>query len=352
MPNAIFHMGSYYLLPDDLPTFEAFLADLHSRTLPATYRLLRLKEENRITASGKVAPGFCLAPCFLTGYKDWYADVPICDAGDVFPVQVERIPLKEYDLRLREVIQHTCEGCVICKPPTARAQSLQPYRERLSLNGTCFFRWEEKPLPRVFGEGLGWLGGGFMRLKYAQKDAEELRQHLKEHTRILCESAEKVELPDGSGQLNVTLKKKELLPPYLMLAVGHYIHGLTDSFRIAAPTPDVTSEALLALVAQGETFRAECKKYGAALAFLTWNGQDGGRVAAFLEEQEKHLFLHTLCLEDGCASLLLLDLPLAMSTLRFHAPMLEAFGTQIAVHGQSFSRRYAVSFDMPYEPLD
>lgn len=41
-----------------------------------------------------------------------------------------------------------------------------------------------------------------------------------------------------------------------------------------------------------------------------------------------------------------------MSTLRFHAPMLEAFGTQIAVHGQSFSRRYAVSFDMPYEPLD
>ena len=100
MPNAIFHMGSYYLLPDGLPTFEAFLADLRSRALPATYRLLRLKEENRITASGKVSPGFCLAPCFLSGYKDWYADVPIRDGGDVFPVQVERIPLKEYDLRL------------------------------------------------------------------------------------------------------------------------------------------------------------------------------------------------------------------------------------------------------------
>lgn len=352
MPNAIFHMGSYYLLPDDLPIFEAFLDDLHSRTLPATYRLLRLKEENRITESGKVSPGFSLTPCFLSGYKDWYADVRIDRLDDVFPVSIERIPLKEYDLRLREVIGRTCEGCVICKPPTARAQSLQSYRERLSLNGTCFFRWEEKPLPRIFGEGLGWLGGGFMRLKYAQKDAEALRQHLKEHTRILCESAEKVELPDGSGQLNVTLKKKELLPPYLMQAVGHCIHGLTGSFRIAAPTPEVTSEALLALVAQSEAFRAECKKYGAALAFLTWNRQDKGRVAAFLEEQEKHLCLHTLCLEEGRASLLLLDLPLAMSTLRFHVPMLEAFGTQIAVHGQSFSRRYAVSFDMPYEPLD
>lgn len=282
MPKAIFHMGSYYLLPEEFPTFEAFIADLRSHELPATYRLLRLKEENRITDSGKVVPGVCMAPCFLSGYKDWYADVRLDSPDDVYPVEAERIPLKEYDRRLREAIARTCGGCLGCKPPTARAQSLQSYRERLSLNGVCFFRHEEKPAPRAFADGLGWLGGGFIRLRYAQKDAEELRELIRQHTRILCESAEKVELPDGSGQLNVTLKKKELLPPYLMLAIGHYIHGLTGSFRIAAPTPEVTSKALLALVAQGEAFRAECKKYGAALAFLTWNGQDGGRVATFL----------------------------------------------------------------------
>ena len=42
MPNAIFHRGSYLLLPGEFPTYEAFMADLRSRELPATYRLLPL----------------------------------------------------------------------------------------------------------------------------------------------------------------------------------------------------------------------------------------------------------------------------------------------------------------------
>lgn len=353
MPNAIFHMGSYYLLPGELPTFEAFMADLRSRGLPATCRLIRLKEENRITDSGKVAPGFCLAPCFLSGYKDWYADVRIDSPDDVYPVEAERIPLKEYDRRLREVIARTCDGCLGCKPPTARAQSLQDYRERLSLSGVCFFRYEEKPAPRAFAEGLEWLGGGFMRLRYALKDAEALREHLKEHTRILCESAEKVQLPDGSMQLTVTLKKKELLPPFLMQAVGHYIHGLTGSFRVETATvPAVSPEDALSLVHHGEAFRKECRKYGVSLAELIWDGQDGGRVDDLLWTMNRSCLLYPLHITAGRSILLLMDTANSLKALRFHAPMLEAFGTRIAVHSELGSRRYTVSFDMPFETLD
>ena len=71
MLNAIFHWGHYLLLPEAFATFGDFMADLRSRELPATYEMILLKEENRITASGKVVPGFCQAaassPATATG---------------------------------------------------------------------------------------------------------------------------------------------------------------------------------------------------------------------------------------------------------------------------------------------
>lgn len=353
MVNALFHKGEYLLLPQEFPTFSDFIADLRSREMPVTREFVRLKEENRITTSGKVVPGFCMAPCFLSGYRDWVIKVTIDDPADVYPVTAERIPLNEYNQRLREAIGRTCGGCLRCKPPTARDQTLGCYKDLLSIEGVCFFRYDEKPAPRSFGELLAFLGGGFMRLKYAEKDTEAMRLTLKESLHVLCDAAEKALQPDGTTLLTVTLKRKELLPPYLMLAAGHYLHSLTGTYRLQpSAQPDTSPDALLALIQQGEPFRKECRKYGVSLAVLTWDGRDNGRVADLLWQMNKTCLLYPLHTEPGRSLLLLMDTAVSLKQMRYHAPMLEAHAAQIDVYGPAHSRRYTVSFCMPYDPLD
>ncbi len=353
MLNAIFHKDGYLLLPEEFPTYEAFMADLHSRELPATYQLIPLLENNRVR-SFTVFKGFCLAPCFLTGYRDEPASVVIHDLHDVYPVQVERMTQEEYNARLRAVVEASCEGCASYKPLSPKVQSLNSYFENISLNGVCPFRYEGKPAPRSFQQNVMWLGGGFMRNRYAEKSAEEIRMKIKEYLYLIYDSAEKTAEPDGAALLTVTPKKKELLPPYLTLAIGHYIHALTGSYRIQpAVQPDTAPDAILSLATpeRRDAFRKECKKYGVSLADLTWDGNDEGRVMRMLWEQNRHSILFPLWEGPGRAILLLMDTPEALKTLRFFTPMLEKHGAVITVHGQYHSRRYTVNFDMPYETL-
>jgi len=354
MLNAIFHRGSYLLLPDDLPTHEAFMADLHSRELPATYALVPLLENNRVRCF-TVFKGFCLAPYFLSGYRDEPANVVIQDPNEVYPVQIERMTQEEYNARLRTVVESACEGCTNHKPLSPKVQSLNSYFENISLNGVCPFRYEGKPAPRSFQQNIMWLGVGFMRSRYAEKTAEEIRAKLKEYLYLVYDSAEKTVQPDGTTLLTVTPKKKELLPPYLTLAIGHYISSLTNTYRIQPVVqPALSPEAILAFATpeRRETFRKECKKYGVSIAELPWDGQDDGHILRMLWEQNKHSILYPLWEGPGRAILLLMDTPEALKTLRFHTPMLEAHHAAITVHGQYHSRRYAVNFDMPYETLD
>lgn len=354
MLNAIFHQDAYFLLPDAFATFEAFLADVQARELPATYQMIPLLEDNK-QRNWTVIKGICMAPYFLTGYRDEPVAVTISNPDDVYPVQVERMTQEEYNDRLRCVIEGYCDGCLGYKQLTPKVQSLNGHHEEISLNGVCFFRYETKPSPRILRPNMMWLGGGFMRYQYAQKDAEEMRQNIKEHTYIVYDSASKDALPDGSQLLTVTAKKKELLPPYLALALGHYIDNLTGSYRIApSPLPEVTPEAILALAApdKREAFRKECKKYGVSIADLTWDGQDQGRVLSSLQALNKQSILYVLWEAADRAILLLMDTPNAMKELRYRAPMLEHHGAVITVHGQYHSRRYTVNFDMPFTELD
>ena len=354
MLNAIFHKGSYLLMPGDFPTFEAFMADLRSRELPATYQMIPLLEDNRVRCF-TVNKGICMAPYFLTGYRDEPIDVTISDPADVYPTQVERLTQEEYNARLRTVIEGYCEGCMGFKPLSPKVQSLNGHHEEISLNRVCFFRYESKPAPRSFGHNLRWLGGGFMRYKYAEKDAEEMRLEIKQQLYVVYDSAVKTQEPDGTTLLTVTPKKKELLPPCLALALGNYLHKLTHTYRVQPATqPELTPDALLALAApeRREAFRKECKKYGVSLADLTWDGKDDGRVTEMLWEQNKPSVLYPLWEGSGRAILLLMDTAEAMKALRFHTPLLEAHGAAITVHGQYHSRRYTVNFDMPFDSLD
>ncbi|MBE5797732.1 MAG: hypothetical protein E7327_10230 [Clostridiales bacterium] len=354
MPNAIFHRGSYLLLPGEFPTYEALMADLRSRELPATYSMIPLLEDNRVRC-WTVFKGLCLAPYFLTGYRDEPSAVQISDPAEVYPAQVECLTQEEYNARLRAVINERCGGCGGYKPLSPKVQSLNAYFQHMSLDGVCLFRYESKPAPRSFGQNMQWLGGGFMRNKYAEKDAETMRQNFREWLHLSCDSAVRTTTADGTTLLTIAPKKKELLPPYLTLAVGHYVHSLTGTYRIQPDAqPDTSPDALLSLASpeRRDAFRRECKKYGVSLADLTWDGQDDGRVMRMLWEQNKHSLLYPLHEAPGRVILLLMDTAEAMKALRFHTPMLQAHSAAITVHSQYHSRRYTVNFTMPFDALD
>ena len=352
MLNAIFHRGAVSAAAGSLCNLRGF----HGRSAqPRTPRDLRDDPPEGGEPHHRLRQGrsrLLSGGCFLSGYRDWTAKVTIDDPEEVYPVAVSRMPLSEYNQRLREAIGRTCAGCLRCKAPTARDQSLHCYYGLLSLDGVCFSRYDEKPAPRSFSEGLMWLGGGFMRLRYAQLDAEALRGKLKEHLQIVCDAAEKTTTPDGTVLLTVTPKKKELLPPLLMQATGRYLHGLTGSFRLCLPSaPDLSPDTLTALVSHGDVFRKECRKYGVSLAELTWDGQDRGRIEALLQQMNKACLLYPMHLTAERAFLLLMDEPAALRQLRFHAPMLQAHSALITVHDACHSRRYTIRYDMPFIPL-
>ena len=244
MVNAIYYQDAYLLLPPELPEFGAFLADLRSRALPATYRLLPLLEDNRVRHS-HFSRGMCMAPCFLSGYRDEPLSVRIADPSAVYPVQVELLTQEEYNARLCTVVRECCPGCKNYTPISGDEASHAGHHEEISLNGVCSFRWE-------------------------------------------------------------------------------------------------TRSAL----------RKDCRRYGAALAELTWDGQDDGRVAASLALLERKALLSVLHAEAGRAFLLMLNVPMALKELRFRTPLLEAHGSALTVHSATHSRRCTISFDMPFEILD
>lgn len=354
MHNAIYYQDTYLLLPPELPEFEAFMADLRSRDLPATYRMLPLTEDNRIRRS-RVSRGVCMAPCFLSGYREEPLTVPINNPAAVYPVQVERLTQEEYNARLCEVVRGHCPGCKDYSPISGDEASLAGHHEEISLNGVCFFRWETRARPRCFGDDLQQLGDFLLR-QLSGLSEQEICGEITFYTGLPFDGAQKVIAPDGSVTLTLRTAKASPLSPLLTWAAGRYIRFVSGGAFCMEPDPlpDLSPDALMALTAWKcrSALRKDCRRYGAALAEMTWDGQDDGRVAASLALLERKAFLSVLHAEAGRALLLLLDVPMALKELRFRTPLLEAHGAVLTVHSATNSRRYTVNFDMPYETLD
>ena len=354
MYNAIYYQDAYLLLPPELPEFGAFLADLRSRELPATYRLLPLLEDNRVRHS-RFSRGVCMAPCFLTGYRDEPLSVRIDDPSAVYPVQVELLTQEEYNARLCAVVRKCCPGCRDYTPISGNEASLAGRHEEISLNGVCSFRWETRSRPRCFSDDLKLLDAPLLR-RLPGLTEQELCKEITLYTGLPVAIAQKVIAPDGAVTLRVQPTKPSPLFPLLTRAAGHYMQSLSGSaLRMEPhPLPDLSPEALTALTAWEcrSALRKDCRRYGAALAELTWDGQDDGRVAASLALLERKALLSVLHAEAGRAFLLMLNVPMALKELRFRTPLLEAHGAALTVHSATHSRRCTINFDMPFETLD
>lgn len=352
MPNAIFLRDSYFLLPDAFPTPDAFLDDLRSRPLPATYQLVPLLENNRVRC-GTLLRGQCMAPVFLSDVPAAAMDVIINAVDEVCPATVERIPMEEYDARLREIVRRVCPGCggygVIDDTPA----TLQGHHHEVSLDGLCLFRWEGDEHPLLLAYSLRTLANGFLTDGLWSHRLTELRHAIADCTGLGIPRARRDEDLDGAHLLYLRLAEDNILAPFVLSAADAVVSRRTDgAYRLLpADDPGVAPGDLL-LPVNRTALQDACACCGCAVAELTWDGQDGWRIAESLERICRTDVLHILRMEENRAILLLLDEASALQALRYRTPLLQRHGAVCTLFGSVNVRRYTISYAMPCEIIN
>lgn len=349
MKNAIFCKGAYLLLPEAFPTFQSFMEDLRSKSLPAEYNMVVLRENHHMR-SFSVFKGISMAPYFLSGYHDEPSRIVIGDVSDIYPVSVEILSQEEYNIRLREVVNRVCPGCVKFKPLSNRVQSLNGHFEEVSLDGTCLFRQETKPSPRSFHDHLFSFGGFFLRCRYFELNAQEFTDKIKQWFYVRHDAPV---LEEGADRktLTLTCKKKELLTSVITEAISRYLDCISeDTYHIRqANRPDFTQSYLDDLLGQAdsETFRKECKRAGIALAVLEYDPHGADVVRNALEPLVDHFWMFPLAQAPGKEYYLIAETSYVLKELRYRSPLMQAYNAAILISDQYKSSRFQITFQMP-----
>ena len=352
MPNAIFLRDSYFLLPDAFTTVEAFLADLQSRSLPAEYSLVPLLENNRIRC-GALLRGQCMAPVFLSDVPDTAVPVTIHAADEVCPATVERIPMEEYDARLREVVLRVCPGCGGFSDIDDTPKSLQGHHREISLDGLCFFRWESIEPPLELAYSLRTLAEGFITDGLWSHRLTDIRHAIADCTGISIPRARRGEDLDGAHLLHLRLAEDNILAPFVLSAADAVVSRRTHgAYRLLpADAPGVTPDDLL-LPENRAALQDACACCGCAVAEITWDGRDSWRIAESLERMCREDVIHILQLEPGRAILLVLDEASALQALRYRTPLMQRHGAVCTMYRPADVRRYTIAYDMPCEIIN
>lgn len=352
MANAIYYSDLYLLLPERYPDYNSFMGFLQEATFPLDMKMVVLREDHNVTC-WNIVKGICIAPYFLTGYHDEPSLVRFQSTEGIFPVQVELLDQDAYNTRLREVINGYCPGCKRFKPLSNRVQSLNGHHQEITLDGVCFYRYEENPSPRVFREYLFSLGGSF-HPSHPWRNAFELNGmkdglsscYLR-YKSLSCREE------DGNTIYTAECKKGELLSPILTEFVSGYLGSVvSDKLHIEQvnyQTP--TEEAILQLLSaeNQEKFRKECKKYGICIGILSFDSSMQDLVTDSLSELENHFRMDALVTKPGRIYYLITDQSDVLKSLHYRAPLLQAAGAALELYTQSENRRYTLTFSMESE---
>ncbi len=353
MKPGIYYRGTYLRLPDEFPTYEAFHKDLLSRPSPTQYRMQVLCEDYHISSRG-AEQGRSMAPYFLSGYFDEASTVTIQDPADVYPVSVEILDQDSYNARLRSLICEKCPGCYRFKPLTDKPQSLNGHFEEMSLDGVCLFRQDSRITPRRLRGLLFSFGGLFHATRAAEYTAQQMQERIASWLYLRCDGAS-LEDVDGSRSLTLTPKKKELLAPFIIRALGIYLEKVTRGrYRIQADTPFVYDDSILCAFLEPkkvEAFRKECKRYGAAIGVLEYAPEMAPKVRESLQPLIDQFYLFPLAQADGKDTYLVTDTSFVLKELRYRAPLLERCEAVFRLHDQFRSARYRVRFQMEAQEI-
>ena len=336
------------LLPEGFDTFDAFMADLRSKELPARYETMVLVEDHHASVHS-VTKGVSMAPYFLFGYHDDLCQIQITYPDEVYAVQVELLDQKEYNARLRELINSYCPGCNKFKPLSNRVQSLNGHFEELPLDGTCLYREEIKPSRRSLRDHLFSIGGDFKRDGHRYQDADRILRALSSWMYMKYESGFLSE-ENYTRYLNVKCKKKEILSPLVTNALETYTSRVTPEVcvvRLGEPYI-CTEETIRNLLSDKnrETYRKECKKHGLSLGCLEFDANSHAEITESLTELVKHYWLFPLVEQPGKIWYLVADHSHVLKELRYRAPLLQAQKTKYTEYDQYDNLEYTIGFLM------
>lgn len=347
------HQGFYYkeqymLLPPGFETFDSFMADLRCHKLPAQYETYVLVEDHHASVHS-VTKGVSMAPYFLFGNHDDLCQIQIAYPDEVYPVQVELMDQKEYNDRLRVLINSYCPGCIKFKPLSNRVQSLNGHFEELPLDGTCLYREEIKPSRRSMHSHLFSIGGDFKRDGHRYQDAERILQALSIWMYLKYENGYLTE-DLHSRYLTVNCKKKELLSPLITNALETYTSRVTpDICIVGLAEPYICTEATIQnLLAEKnrDIYRKECKKHGLSLGCLEFDPDAQEEIRESLGELFKHYWLFPLVEQPGKIWYLVTDHSYVLKELRFRSPLLQAKNAFFTEYDQYDNLRYEIGFLM------
>lgn len=356
MEQAFYCAGEYALLPEGFGDFAEFRDWLMTQSFPLMVEAVCLREDNR-DPSWPQQKGLCLAPYFLTGYTDEPTYVTIPSPYAVYPAEVERMDQKTYNNRLRAVVNEKCPGCTRFKPLSNRDISLNGHFTEMTLDGTCAYRCECKPLPRELRSMMRHCCGAF-RDYNAPDDyippADRVADAVKSWLYINLTSCAAEPLEDGRTCYTVSHKKDEMIDLVLM-ALGECIkYNAPDRYALLDPGNKIPDEETVARwLAPGnrEAFEKAARKYGFAIGWLHYLRAAESPVWMTLRPLCKDGLFYPLFRTDRGVCILICDLHRTLDRLRYHAPLLETCGTVIDVYSAYERSSYTVSREMEREEI-
>lgn len=346
---AFFYRDCYYLVPDQYTIFEDFLQSIEVEN-PIVVRVLT---ENNSIPSRIIEKGISITPYFYSEYGYSETKIVISDKTDVFPVEVELFSQAEYNERLRNIILNYCPGCSRYKPISNRVQSLNGHFEEISLNSVCFYRQKTKPSPRVFRDNLYGLGRLWYHFDPADSKAEEVLDLIKSMIHIKYDTA----YPESSESTNLNVSfKPDFFVQTLSDVLSRFIENALyfTEFRIGFDHRlIINDEEFYKQVSEHnrDNFQKNCKRYGTALAELTYAPEFDERIARSLESLSKSFYFLPLWKNTNRLLLLVLDESAFLKELHFRAPLLEAALSHIKVFNQYGKKQFRISFDMEQETV-
>ena len=350
MTCAIYYREHYYLVPSEYEGYDAFIGALASLKLPVEIKLDELSENANTYCY--VQKGVSYAPYFIEGSHISGQSVVIDDIDNLYPVDVEILPQEEYNRRLREVICNFCPGCKAYKPLTKNVRSLNGHFNEISLDSTCFIRYEANPSPRYFLSLLRMSGGLWSHFPPEEKASEErLHANLKEWLYL---KYDRVSFSDKEKMLLSVYYKESLITSILTELLSDYIKTWLDFTQLRIKNEGksaFTEEDVLKILSaeNSEKFRKECKRYGISIGILEHNPKGQKEIEASLKDRVLYNLFYPICKTENRIYYLLADTPICLKELHFRFPMLEKMGAELTVYSQNDVRKYTVNRKMAYK---
>lgn len=146
MKKAFLYHERYFLLPDGISDVDELLA-LYDGSEIELWECTERK---------------CLAPYFVSEFM--VISKVLLGEGEMYPCEVEILPMLEYNRRLRARIEGYCDGCPNYTALTESETSLQGHHEEMLLDGNCFLRQKTVDDTADFGLLVDWFVQDFTLL--------------------------------------------------------------------------------------------------------------------------------------------------------------------------------------------